>query len=169
MATRDLPTPPLIATGARARNDRRGTTVSGLRRQDDTPPARAAAAPRRPPPGELALSIKRRGALIELGLSGELNLATAPRIGEAMAWLRFSGGPGTTILIDTSDVDFISAAGYRAIQAALVGRNGLWDPCVALIVGPAVARLEVAISGASAARSRQVQPMVSAVRDPDRP
>jgi hypothetical protein len=118
----------------------------------------------------LTLSIRRRGAVIELGLSGELDMATAPRLGEAMAWLRFSGGPGTPILIDTSDVDFISAAGYRALQAALVGPNGLWDPRVALIVGRAVARLEAAISDASAPlRPGKGGRSVSAVRDRDRP
>jgi hypothetical protein len=53
-------------------------------------------------------------------------------------------------VIDTSDVAFIAAAGDRAVQAALVGPDGLWDPRVALIVGPAPARLEAAISAASA-------------------
>jgi anti-anti-sigma factor len=96
----------------------------------------------------LALSIQRGGAVIELGLSGDLDMATAPRLREAMAWLRFSSEPATTIVIDTTDVDFIAAAGYRALQAALVGPNGLWDPRVVLIVGPAVARLEAAISAA---------------------
>jgi hypothetical protein len=124
------------------------STVSGVQRQDDTGPARAAAPGWRPPPGMLALSIQRPGAVIELGLSGDLDMATAPRLGEAMAWLRFSGDPATTIVIDTSNVDFIAAAGYRALQAALVGPNGLWDPRVAPIVGPAVARLEAAISAA---------------------
>ena len=66
-----------------------------------------------------------------------------------MAWLRFSREPAPTIVIDTSDLAFISAGGYRALQAAQVGPNGLWDPRVALIVGPAVVRLEVAISAAS--------------------
>ncbi len=129
-------------------------TVSGVQRQDETRPARAAAAAGRPPPGMLALSIQRQGSVIELGLSGDLDMATAPRLGEAMAWLRFSSCPATTIVIDTSDVDFIAAAGYRALRAALVGPNGLWDPRVALIVGPAVARLEAAISAASAHRRR---------------
>lgn len=152
MDTQYLPTAPHIATGARARIGRRGTAVSRVRRQDDTRTARAAAASGRPPPDVLALSIRRRGVVIELGLAGDLDMATAPRLGEAMAWLRFSGDPGTTIVIDTSDVDFISAAGYRALQAALFGPNGLWDTHVALIVGRAVARLEHAISGASGPR-----------------
>jgi hypothetical protein len=100
------------------------------------------------------MSIGRRATVIELGLAGDLDMATAPRLREAMAWLRVSSDPTTTIVIDTSDVDFIAAAGYRALRAALVGRNGLWDPRVTLVVGPAVARLEAAITAASA-RNRQ--------------
>ena len=105
--------------------------------------------PGRSPPGTLDLSIQRHGTIIELGLAGDLDLATASRIGEAMAWLRSSSDPGTTIVIDTTRVEFIAAAGYRALEAARVGPSGLWDPHVALIVGPAVARLEAAISAAS--------------------
>lgn len=110
---------------------------------------RAAAASRRSPPSTLDLSIRRRGAVIELGLSGDLDMATAPRVREAMAWLRFSRGARPTVVIDTTDLAFISTGGYRALQAAQVGANGLWDPRVALIVGPAVARLEAAISAGS--------------------
>ena len=117
--------PPLLGDGA--------STVSGVRRQGDSAPAWAAAAPR-PPPGMLALSIQRRGAVIELGLSGELDMATARRLGDAMARLRSESGPATPIVVDTSDVDRVTDAGYRHLRAALVGPNGLWDPKVALIV-----------------------------------
>jgi hypothetical protein len=135
------------------------STVSGVQRDDGAlaGPDRAAAATRRPPPGTLDLSIRRRGGVIELGLAGDLDMATAPRLGEAMAWLRFSRGHASTIVIDTSDVDFIAAAGYRALQAALVGPDGLWDPRVVLIVGPAVARLEAALSARSTPRARDLQ------------
>jgi anti-anti-sigma factor len=115
----------------------------------DTRPDRTAVARERPPPGTLVVSVERRGAVVALNLSGDLDMATAPRVGEAMAWLRASSGPGTTIVIDTTDVDFIAAAGYRAVRASLVGPNHRWDSHVALIVGPAVARLETAISAAS--------------------
>jgi anti-anti-sigma factor len=118
-------------------------------RLDDARPCRAGAPRRRPPPGTLAMSIERRATMIELGLAGDLDMATAPRLRDAMAWLRISSDPTTTVVIDTSDVYFIAASGYRALQAALVGPNGLWDPRVILIVGPAVARLEAAITAAS--------------------
>jgi hypothetical protein len=130
------------------------STARRDQRLDDTRRGRAGAAQRGPPPGMLAMSIQRRGTLIELGLAGDLDMATAPRLREAMAWLRVSSHATTTIVIDTSDVDFIAADGYRALQAALVGPNGLWDPRVTLVVGPAVARLEAAITAASA-RNRQ--------------
>jgi hypothetical protein len=142
------PSGPMPTTQATATES--SCTLSVVERHDDTRPARGPAAAGRAPPGTLGLSIQRRGAVIDLGISGDLDMATAPRLGETMAWLRLSSAPETTIVIDTSDVDFVAAAGYRALQAALVGPNGLWDPRVALIVGPAVARLEAAISAASA-------------------
>jgi hypothetical protein len=134
------------------------STISGVQRDEgaDAGRDRATAATRRPP-GTLDLSISRRGAVMELGLSGDLDMATAPRLGEAMAWLRFGRGHASTIVIDTTDVDFIAAAGYRALQAALVGPDGLWDPRVVWIVGPAVARLEAVISAASTPRTRGLQ------------
>jgi anti-anti-sigma regulatory factor len=114
---------------------------------------RARPARRRPPPGTLDLSIQRRSAAIELVLTGDLDMATSPRLGEAMAWLRFSG-PAATIVIDTGDLDFVAAAGYGALQAALAGPDGRKDPRVALIVGPAVARIEAAISASSISDAR---------------
>jgi hypothetical protein len=104
------------------------------------------AATRRRSPGTLDLWIHRRGAIVELSLFGELDMATAPRLTQAMAWLRTSSGPATTIVIDTTGVDFLAAAGYHALQAALVGPNGLWDPHVALVLGPVITRFEAAIS-----------------------
>jgi hypothetical protein len=142
-------TPALVGDGAhrvtRPTASERGAGIARSRASGDNQEG--------PPPGTLDLSIQRHGTIIELGLAGDLDMATAPRIGEAMAWLRFSSDPGTTIVIDTTRVEFIAAAGYRALEATRVGPGGLWDPHVALIVGPAVARLEAAISAASQRRS----------------
>jgi anti-anti-sigma factor len=124
-----------------------------LAADDDTRPDRDAVTRGRPPPGTLVVSVERRGAVVALDLSGELDMATAPRLRKAMARLRASTGPRTTIVIDTTGVDFIAAAGYRALRAALVGPNAVWDARVALIVGPVVARLEAAISAASGRRT----------------
>jgi hypothetical protein len=154
----DTATPPvdepsgLMPAAQWTATDSPSCTVRGVQRHDNDRPVRATAAAGRAPPGMLGLWIRRRGAVVDLGVSGDLDMATASRLEDAMTWLRFSCGPATTIVIDTSDVDFVAAAGYRALQAALVGPNGLWDPHVALIVGPAVARLEAAISAASAPR-----------------
>jgi hypothetical protein len=76
---------------------------------------------------------RRRGetggiVVVELSLSGELDLATAPRLAEAMAWIRASSGVATTIVIDTGEIEFMAAAGYHALHAALVRPDGLWDP-----------------------------------------
>jgi hypothetical protein len=146
-----VPSGPMPATQWTATNSP-SCTMRGVQRHDNTRPARATAAAGRAPAGMLGLSIQRRGSIVDLGLSGDLDMATAPRLGEAMAWLRLSSGPATTIVIDTSDVDFVAAAGYGALQAALVGPNGLWDPRVTLIVGRAVARLEAAISASALRR-----------------
>jgi len=113
-----------------------------------------AGAARRRSPGMLDLSIHRRGVVIELSISGELDMATAPRLTRAMSWLRSSSGAATTIVIDTSDVDFIAAAGYHSLQAALVRPDGLWDPRIVLIVGPVLTRFEAAISPTSAPGGR---------------
>jgi hypothetical protein len=141
----------------------RTSTTGANQRHDDAGPNRAAPATRRPPSGTLDLSIRRRGAVIELCLSGDLDMSTAPRLGgaiafarnmattprkgEAAAWLRSTRGPAATIVIDTSEVGFIGVAG-RALQAALAGRDGLEDPRVVWSVGPAVARFEAAVTPA---------------------
>src|SRR5262245_50398370 len=129
------------------------SSVPGIPPQATAGRSPAAAAPRRRP-GALDLSIDRRGAVIELRLSGELDMATAPRLTQAMAWLLSGRVAATTIVVDTSDVHFMAAAGYHALQAALVRPDGLWDPRVVLIVGPALRRFEAAISAISAAPAR---------------
>ena len=107
----------------------------------------------RPPPGTLVVSVERRGAVVALALSGAARHGHRPpgRRGDGLAPRRHR--PRTTIVIDSTGVDFIAAAGYRALRAALVGPEGVWDARVALIVGPVVARLEAAISAASGRRT----------------
>lgn len=154
MDTQNLPPHPYLRPAAVAGASLRSNAASAVRlvRRDAAAGTHAgsdrAAVPRRPP-GTLDLSVRRHGALIELGLAGDLDMATAPRLGEAMAWLRFSRGPAPTIVIDTTDLDFVAAAGYHALQTVMVRADGLWDPRVVLVVGPALARLEAAISASS--------------------
>jgi hypothetical protein len=146
-------------------------TVGGVRRQANTHtgPIAAAGAPG-PVPGVLDVSIRRRGNIVELSLSGALDTASAPRLGEAMALARDMAGTrrsvtpvgargrrwgrGAAIVIDTGDIGIVDSTGYQALQAELVGPNGLWDPDVAWIVGHAVATYETR-SRSSASRLRR--------------
>jgi hypothetical protein len=106
-----------------------------------------------PSAGTVGVSIRRHGTVIELGLSGELDVVTAPRLQEAIASLRCCGGPPATIVIDTSRVARVTEDGYHALQAVLVRPDGLWDPRIALIVGSALARREAAMVAGSAPRA----------------
>ena len=146
-------------------------TAGGIRPGATTPacPTSAAGVPG-PIPGVLDVSIRRCGNVVELSLSGALDLASAPRLGEAMALARDMAsmrcsvhpvragdrrrGHGATIVIDTGDIALVDSVGYQALHAALVGPNGLWDPGVAWIVGPAVATFETR-SGSNASGLRR--------------
>jgi hypothetical protein len=145
--------------------------VGGVRREATTRngPMSAADVPA-PIPGVLDVSIRRRGNVVELSLSGALDIASAPRLGEAMALAHDMAGTrrsvrpvragdrrrghGATIVIDTGDIALVDSVGYQALQAELVGPNGLWDPGVVWIVGPAVATFETR-SRSSASRSHR--------------
>jgi hypothetical protein len=145
------------------------SAVRGVRREATSPagPTSTAPAPGRMP-GVLDVAIRRRGNVVELSISGALDRATAPRLGEAMALARGTAGTRrsarlvgdgdrrprheATIVIDTGDVARVDSVGYQALEAELVGPNGLWDPGVAWIVGPAVAAFEMR-PGSSASHS----------------
>jgi anti-anti-sigma regulatory factor len=94
--------------------------------------------------------IRRRGDVVELALAGDLDLATAYLLRDAMTWLRFAQEPGQTIVIDTRSLAFVAVAGYRALRAALLRPGGVPDPGVVCIVGPVVARFESALRTALA-------------------
>jgi anti-anti-sigma factor len=100
--------------------------------------------------GVLDVSIHRRGDVVELALAGDLDLATAHILREAITWLRFTQELGQTIVVDTRSLDFVAVAGYRALLAALVRPDGVPDPAVVCIVGPVVARFESALGAALA-------------------
>jgi anti-anti-sigma regulatory factor len=106
------------------------------------------------PPGVLDLSIRRWGAVVELALAGDLDSATTGRLGEAVTWLRHSTGDAEVVVVDTAAVTFVSAAGYRALHAALVAWDDRPATRVVSIEGAAVARIEAAVERAIAARTR---------------
>jgi anti-anti-sigma factor len=74
-----------------------------------------------------------------LRLSGELDLASAPRFRRAVDWLRRRHDQA--IILDTTGLTFIDLPGYRALNAALALPDGRRDPRVLYVVGAAVARL----------------------------
>lgn len=87
----------------------------------------------------LELDLRQRDRLVELQLTGDLDLATAPRFTAAMAWLRRRYR--RTIVIDTRRLRFVDLAGYRALRASLDGPDGRRDPRVVYVVGDVLARL----------------------------
>ena len=102
------------------------------------------------PPGVLDVSIRRRDHVVELGLAGDLDLATAHLLREAIAWLRFTQERDQTIVVDTRGLDFVAVAGYRALRAELVGPDGAPDRSVVCITGPVITRFESALGTALA-------------------
>ncbi|HLM64909.1 MAG TPA: hypothetical protein VK306_11475 [Acidimicrobiales bacterium] len=86
----------------------------------------------------LGMRVLSRPWLVELRLDGELDMATAPRLAEAVAWLRRGG---RTVVVDTRGLVFVGVAGERALRAAVTGPDGGRDPQVLIVVGAAVGRL----------------------------
>lgn len=104
------------------------------------------------PPGVLDLAIRRWGAVVELALAGDLDSATAGRLGEAITWLRHSTHDAEIVVVDTAKVVFVSAAGYRALHAALAAWDDRPRTRVVSVEGHAVARIEAAVVALSAPR-----------------
>jgi anti-anti-sigma regulatory factor len=114
---------------------------------------------RRPvPPGILDLSIRRWGGVVELALAGDLDSATTGRLGEAVTWLRHSTRDAEVVVVDTTAVAFVSAAGYRALHAALAAWDDRPATRVMSIEGAAVARIDAAVERAVNARPRPPAP-----------
>lgn len=101
------------------------------------PPAPAPVPP--PVDGGLVLDLHQRDHLVELQLAGDLDLASAGRLTAAMSWLRRRWRH--TIVIDTTGLDFVDLAGYRAFKSSLYDADGGRDPRVVYVVGAALARL----------------------------
>lgn len=129
----------------------------GPNRPDGAPPGGSDRADpdgvRLPPSDGLVLDLRQRDRLVELQLAGDLDLATAPRLAAAMAWLRRRYR--RTIVVDTRRLDFVDLAGYRALRASLQDPDGTRDPRIVYVVGEALGRLLhhlTAITGALSPR-----------------
>jgi anti-sigma B factor antagonist len=64
----------------------------------------------------LEIEIARDRGRIHVALSGELDIASAERLEEALA--EVEGAGGATILLDLRGVEFIDSTGIRAVIAA---------------------------------------------------
>lgn len=95
-------------------------------------------------PGALDLRADDRGRCVRLHVAGDLDAYNAPRLVDAMAWLRRRHDGG--IVLDLHDVRFVDMAGYRAIRRASCDGDGRADPQVVRVVGPAVAKLELVVA-----------------------
>jgi anti-anti-sigma factor len=128
-ARRHTPSAPAQVSGGTPEAERR----MSRRKLDDRPAAGRF-------PNGLELHIRPRTHHVELELAGELDLASAPRLKAAMAWLR--ARDHRTIVVDTRRLDFVDLAGYRALRSALDGSDGHRDPRTLYVVGAALARLQ---------------------------
>jgi anti-anti-sigma factor len=84
------------------------------------------------------------GPALRLHVEGELDAFSAPRLVDAMAWLRRRHDGG--IVLDLHDVSFVDMAGYRAIRRVCCDGDGHPDPRIARVIGPAVAKLELVVA-----------------------
>lgn len=84
------------------------------------------------------------GPSVRLRIEGELDAFTAPRLVEAVGWLRRRHDGG--IVLDLHDVTFVDMAGYRAIHRVCCDGAGHPDPRVVRVIGPAVAKLELVVA-----------------------
>lgn len=101
----------------------------------------------------LSLRSRPRRHAVELRLAGDLDLANAPRLLAAMAWLRRRHRH--VIVIDTRDLSFVDVAGYRAFEASLNDPTGARDPRVVYVAGAVLAHLQgllTSITGRAAPR-----------------
>lgn len=67
--------------------------------------------------GELGIAVERQDGVTRLDVAGELDLATAPALGEAVAGLLAAGEP-LTLVLDLSEVSFLDSSGLGALLQA---------------------------------------------------
>jgi anti-anti-sigma factor len=113
-------------------------------------------------PGILDLSIRRRGSVVELALVGDLDSATVHRLDDAVTWLRHSTRGTEVVLLDTTAVAFVSAAGYRALHAALAAWDDRPGTRVVSIAGAAAERIEAAVAAIATAGDRPARRAIPA-------
>lgn len=93
-----------------------------------------------PQPGGLRLCLSHREGAVDLELSGDLDLATAPRFASAMAWIRRRFRQ--MIVVDTRGLDFVDLSGYRAFHRSFRQADGERDPRIVYLTGRALHRFQ---------------------------
>lgn len=71
--------------------------------------------------------VTREGATVVVALSGELDLATAPRLRSCLAPMVTAATAPQELVLDLSDLSFLDASGISAlltVQRALAARGG---------------------------------------------
>ena len=95
-------------------------------------------------PDDFAMDLDDRSQVVRLHVAGELDSYTAPRLVDAVKWLRRRHAGG--LVLDLHDVTFVDTVGYRAIHHASCDEDGRPDPRVVRVIGPAVAKLELVVA-----------------------
>lgn len=96
-----------------------------------------------PPPPEFAVESGRDGGVLTLRPTGELDIATAPRLERA---LHDGRAPGDEVVLDLAGLEFVDSTGLRVIVRAVEAshRNG-WE--LRLRQGPPAVRRVFEIAG----------------------
>jgi len=89
--------------------------------------------------GGLRMCLHPRDGAVDLELTGDLDLASAPRFAAAMAWIRRRFRQ--LIVVDTRGLDFVDLSGYRAFDHSIRTDDGERDPRVVYLTGQALTRL----------------------------
>ena len=75
---------------------------------------------------ELEISVERQDGRVRLAVAGELDLATAPALLDAVGRV-LAAGEDTTMVVDLTGVDFLDSSGLGALlqaRAAVVAAGG---------------------------------------------
>jgi len=67
--------------------------------------------------GELGIAVERQDGVTRLDVAGELDLATAPALREAVAGL-LAAGEALTLVLELSGVSFLDSSGLGALLQA---------------------------------------------------
>jgi anti-anti-sigma factor len=96
-----------------------------------------------PPPTEFAVAEREDGGTLTLRPAGELDIATAPRLEQALMDGRT---PGDRVVLDLADLEFIDSTGLRVlIRAVEAARRGGWE--LSLRPGPPAVHRVFEIAG----------------------